>query len=70
MILNIFKKGNNLITGSLYVLESVGKKTFEMINDKDPNFKQTRELLKKVPINAAKPNLSQVIIIDINKRRC
>lgn len=54
-------KGTNLVTGSLDVLESVGKKTFEMISDKDPNFKQTRELFKKVPMpNSAKPNLSQV----------
>lgn len=43
------------------MLESVGKKTFEIISDKDPNLKQTKELLKKVPVPIAnKPNLSQV----------
>jgi hypothetical protein len=57
----ITSTGSNLVAGSLDMLETVGKKTFEMINDKDPNFKQTKELLKKVPVQiAAKPNLSQV----------
>jgi hypothetical protein len=48
----------------LDVLESVGKKTFNALHEKDPNLKQTRELLKKVPVSIAsmnqKPNLSQV----------
>lgn len=53
--------GTNLVSGSLDVLESVGKKTFEMISDKDPSLKQTKELLKKVPVPVSnKPNLSQV----------
>jgi hypothetical protein len=52
------KKGKQLVTGSLDVLESVGKKTIEVINDKDPNLRQTREFIKKAA--PAKPNLSQV----------
>jgi len=39
-------------------LESVGKKTIEVINDKDPNLRQTREFIKKAA--PTKPNLSQV----------
>jgi hypothetical protein len=52
-----------LVNGSLDVLESVGKKTIEVLNDKDPNFKATKDLIKKaaeVPFIPAKPNLSQV----------
>jgi hypothetical protein len=41
-------------------LESVGKKTIEAINDKDPNLKQTREFIKKTVAAPAKPNLLQV----------
>ena len=51
-------------TTSLNLLETVGKKTIEAINDKDPNFKNTRNFLSKVPATLvpiqAKPNLSQV----------
>jgi hypothetical protein len=42
------------------VLETVGKKTFETLNEKDPNLEITRGLLKKVPATSQKPNLSQV----------
>ena len=62
----IASKGSSLVTGGLEVLETVGKKTFEVISDKDPNLKQTREFLSKVPAtlvpaaSSAKPNLSQV----------
>ena len=49
------------MTGSLDVLESVGKKTIEAINDKDPNLRQTREFIKKATTGSNKPNLSQLI---------
>lgn len=42
------------------MLETVGKKTFETLNEKDPNLEITRGLLKKVPTTSQKPNLSQV----------
>ena len=51
-------------TTSLNLLETVGKKTIEAINEKDPNFKNTRNFLSKVPATLvpiqSKPNLSQV----------
>jgi hypothetical protein len=43
----------------LEVLESVGKKTFNILSEKDPNLKQTREFLK-TSLEREKPNLSQV----------
>jgi hypothetical protein len=48
---------------SLGVLESVGKKTFDMLSEKDPNLKQTRDFFKNVPskIVSQKPNLSQLL---------
>ncbi len=51
------------MSGGLDVLETVGRKTFQVINDKDQNLKQTREFLSKVPskITAQKPNLSQLL---------
>jgi hypothetical protein len=55
---------NKLATTSLEVLETVGKKTIEVINDNDPNFKNTRSFLSKVPSTIVpiqqKPSLSQV----------
>ena len=55
------KKGSNIVTGGLGVLETVGRKTFQAINDKDQNLKQTREFLKNVPTTMnQKPNLSEV----------
>lgn len=55
---------DKLTTTSLNLLETVGKKTIEAINDKDPNFKNTRNFLSKVPATLvpiqSKPNLSQV----------
>ena len=51
------------MSGGLDVLETVGRKTFQVISDKDQNLKQTREFLKNVPstITTEKPNLSKVI---------
>lgn len=58
---------NKLATTSLEVLETVGKKTIEVINDNDPNFKNTRSFLSKVPSTIVpiqqKPSLSQVCYI-------
>jgi hypothetical protein len=48
------------VNGSLDVLETVGKKTIQAINDKDPNLRQTKELFKKATTGPPKPNLSQV----------
>jgi len=60
-----FTMGNQIVNGGLGVLETVGRKTFKVISDKDQNLKQTREFLKKVPtaITAQKPNLSQVGLV-------
>lgn len=54
------------MTGGLGVLETVGRKTFQAINDKDQNLKQTREFLKNVPTTMTnqKPNLSEVNTAD------
>lgn len=55
---------DKLTATSLNLLETVGKKTIEAINDKDPNFTNTRNFLSKVPATLvpiqSKPNLSQV----------
>ena len=57
-------KLDKLAATSLNLLETVGKKTIEAINDKDPNFTNTRNFLSKVPSTLvpiqSKPNLSQV----------
>ena len=57
-------KLDKLTATSLNLLETVGKKTIEAINDKDPNFTNTRNFLSKVPATLvpiqSKPNLSQV----------
>ena len=56
-------KGSSFVSSGLGVLEQVGKKTFDILSEKDPNLKQTREFFKSVPaqIVSQKPNLSQVI---------
>ena len=54
-----------MVAGSFNVLETVGKKTFETINDKDPNLRKTRGLLSKTISNSQKPNLSQVIAQNV-----
>lgn len=55
---------DKLTATSLNLLETVGKKTIEAINEKDPNFTNTRNFLSKVPASLvpiqSKPNLSQV----------
>ncbi len=57
-----FTMGNQIVNSGLGVLETVGRKTFKVISEKDQNLKQTREFLKKVPtvVSTQKPNLSQV----------
>ncbi|WAQ97998.1 F1142-like protein [Mya arenaria] len=45
----------NLVTGSLDVLENIGKKTFDAINERDPGLKKTRHFLLD---RGDKPNLS------------
>lgn len=58
-----FSMGTQLVSGGLDVLETVGRKTFQVISDKDQNLKQTREFLAKVPskMTNQKPNLSQLL---------
>lgn len=54
-----------MVNGSLDVLENVGKKTIEVLNDKDPNLRSTREFFKiasDVTAATGKPNLSHVSI--------
>lgn len=56
------------MSGSLNVLETVGKKTFETLSERDPNLQITRGLLNKVPNalpSSQKPNLSQVNKVKI-----
>ncbi len=45
-----------VVSGSLDVLETVGKKTFDVINEADPDLKGTRRLLNK----QNRPTLSEV----------
>lgn len=49
--------GMKVVSGSLDVLETVGKKTFDVINEADPELKGTRRLLNK----QNGPTLSEVI---------
>ena len=56
-------KGKHLVNGSLDVLENVGKKTIEVLHDKDPNLRNTREFFKMasdVSAASGKTNLSEV----------
>jgi hypothetical protein len=46
-----------VVSGSLDVLETVGKKTFDVINEADPELKGTRRLLSK----RNQPTLSEII---------
>lgn len=50
--------GKQLVTGSLDVLETLGKKTFDVINDHDPGLKKARAFLHD---RGDKPNLSAVL---------
>ncbi|CAM4797539.1 unnamed protein product [Rotaria magnacalcarata] len=49
--------GMKVVAGSLDVLETVGKKTFDVINEADPALKGTRGLLRK----QNQPTLSEII---------
>ncbi|CAF2401092.1 unnamed protein product [Rotaria sp. Silwood2] len=49
--------GMKVVSGSLDVLETVGKKTFDVINEADPDLKGTRRLLGK----QNRPTLSEII---------
>ncbi|XP_033743306.1 protein FAM114A2-like isoform X2 [Pecten maximus] len=49
---------NALVTGSLDVLETIGKKTFDVIKDHDPGLHKTKEVLFQ---RGDKPNLSQIL---------
>lgn len=51
-------QSKNLVTGSLDVLETLGKKTFDVINERDPGLKKTRGFLRD---RGDKPNLSAVL---------
>ncbi|XP_023931122.1 protein FAM114A2 isoform X2 [Lingula anatina] len=50
--------GKNIMTGGLDVLESIGKKTMDVISEKDPGFAHTKGLFKD---KGSKPNLSQML---------
>ncbi|XP_062590277.1 protein FAM114A2-like [Saccostrea cucullata] len=52
------KSSKTLVTGGLDVLETIGKKTFEVIKDHDPGLSKTREFLFD---KHDKPSLSQVL---------
>ncbi|XP_060073327.1 protein FAM114A2-like [Ylistrum balloti] len=47
-----------LVTGSLDVLETIGKKTYDVIKDHDPGLRKTKEVLFH---RGDKPNLSQIL---------
>ncbi|OWF53898.1 protein FAM114A2-like [Mizuhopecten yessoensis] len=49
---------NALVTGSLDVLENIGKKTYDVIKDHDPGLRKTKEVLFH---RGDKPNLSQIL---------
>ncbi|CAF0978620.1 unnamed protein product [Adineta steineri] len=49
--------GMKVVSGSLDVLETVGKKTFDVINEADPDLRGTRRLLSK----QKQPTLSEII---------
>jgi hypothetical protein len=46
------------VTGSLDVLETLGKKTFDVINEQDPGLKKARGFLRD---RGNKPNLSAIL---------
>ena len=54
----MFLQGKTIVTGSLDVLETLGKKTFDALNEHDPGLKKTRGLLKE---GGNKPNLSAIL---------
>lgn len=51
-------QSKNLVTGSLDVLETLGKKTFDVINEHDPGLKKARSFLDD---RQDKPNLSAIL---------
>ncbi|XP_048777231.2 protein FAM114A2-like isoform X3 [Ostrea edulis] len=52
------KSSKTLVTGGLDVLETIGKKTFEVIKDHDPGLSRTKEFLFD---KSDKPSLSQLL---------
>ncbi|XP_069130382.1 protein FAM114A2-like isoform X1 [Argopecten irradians] len=54
----VHNTSNALVTGSLDVLETIGKKTFDVIKDHDPGLRKTKEVLFH---RGDKPNLSQIL---------
>ena len=51
-------QGKTFVTGGLDVLETIGKKTFDVIKDHDPGLKKTKGLFFE---RGDKPNLSQML---------
>lgn len=51
-------QSKNLVTTGLDALETIGKKTFDAINERDPGLKKTRGFLAD---RGDKPNLSAVL---------
>ncbi|KAK3099672.1 hypothetical protein FSP39_007841 [Pinctada imbricata] len=56
---NTTNMSKHLVTGSLDVLETIGKKTFDVIKEHDPVLRKTREVF--LFDKGDKPNLSQVL---------
>ncbi|CAF2962770.1 unnamed protein product [Rotaria sp. Silwood2] len=54
--------GMKVVAGSLDVLETVGKKTFDVINEADPALQGTRRLLRK----QNQPTLSEILVKEFN----
>ena len=54
----LFYQSKTLVTGGLDVLETIGKKTFDVINEHDPGLKKARVFLRD---RGDKPNLSGVL---------
>lgn len=51
-------QGKSIVTGGLDVLETIGKKTYDVITEHDPGLKRTRHVLFD---RGVKPNLSYVL---------
>ncbi|KAL5012397.1 hypothetical protein ScPMuIL_010948 [Solemya velum] len=51
-------KGKSIVTGGLDVLETIGKKTYDVITEHDPGLKRTRNVLFD---RGVKPNLSYIL---------
>ena len=57
--MNIFSfQSKNLVTGGIDVLETVGKKAFDFMEDHDPGIHKSKEVLFD---RGDKPNLSQIL---------